>query len=78
MKSHPFVCEVSGAFEGRPAAVLLVTPCTVLTGLIKQLLPDILPNRMLTEKPDGVRLLDLNYPIASLAGHAQHMSGNLR
>ena len=48
----------------------------LLAGVVEQALTDVLPDRVRTVEPDGVRLLDLDGPGAAAAAHPQNMLGN--
>jgi hypothetical protein len=64
-------------FERRPAPVLFVTTGTLLAGVVQQPLPDVLPDRLGTVKPDRVDILDFHGPSAAAAGDSQHVALDL-
>jgi hypothetical protein len=66
-----------GHVEGRPAAVFLMAPGSIAAGVIEQPLTDILPDRLQTVAPRGVRLLNLDRPAAAPAAHPEKVLGYL-
>ena len=54
-----------------------MAPGPLSAGVVEQALTDILPDRVRTVEPGGVRLLDLDGPGAAAAAHPQNMLRNL-
>ena len=63
--------------ERWPAAVIFTTSGPRAARVVQQTLADVLPDRMLAVKPDGVGHLDLDGAVAALAGNPQHVAGYL-
>src|SRR5260221_9017906 len=54
-----------------------MAPGPLRAGVVEQALTEILPDRVRTVEPGGVRLLDLDGPGAAAAAHPQNMLRNL-
>jgi len=54
-----------------------VTTGTLLAGVVQQPLPDVLPDRLGTVKPDRVDSLDFHGPLAAAAGDPQDVALDL-
>ena len=75
--SFPAFCRWrSGRIVERPAAVFLVTPRPLPTGVVQQPLADILPDGTLAVETYGINLLYFDGPPAAPADHPQEMLGN--
>jgi hypothetical protein len=61
-----------------PASVLRETARPDLAAVVKQALTDVLPDRMRTEKLDGIEPLDLDGPEASTAFDPKQFTRDLR
>src|SRR5271168_3910020 len=56
-----------------PATVFFMAPGPLRAGVVEQALTDILPDRVRTVEPGGVRLLDLDGPGAAAAANHQNI-----
>lgn len=72
LRSHSRECS-SNRPKGRPAAVLLVAPCSVLASVVQQSLRDLLPSSLLPVEVDRVHLLNLDNALAPAARNPQDM-----
>src|ERR1700744_761815 len=74
-----FRCHRTWALlKRRPATVLFVPACPLLTGVVEQLLPDVLPYCPGSVEAERINLLNLNGPAAPTTSNPQQVSLDLR